>query len=126
MRYESFVFNLEEAFPELVVHERELQHLAMGELVLLLKDATSDADRFNALADRVLDFIDTAAASDDEFVVNLVAVSFLENLHMLGPACGEFVRKLAHGHAEPVAKSPVRSAVPNWQFAKDAGASCPG
>jgi len=94
MRYESFVSDLEKAFPELALHERELQHLAMGELVLHLKDATSDGPRFNALADRVLDFIDTAAASDDEDVVNLVAVSFLENLHMLGPACGPFVQKL--------------------------------
>jgi hypothetical protein len=94
MSYESFVADLEEAFPELVVRERDLQHVAMGELVLLLQDATSDADRFNALADRVLDFIDRASASDDEFVVNLVAVSFLENLHMLGAACAEFVRKL--------------------------------
>jgi hypothetical protein len=94
MRYEAFVSHLEETFPELVVRERDLPHLAMGQLVLLLKDATGDEVRFAALSNRVLDFIDVAASSDDERVVNLVAVSFLENLHMLGPACSRFVEIL--------------------------------
>src|SRR5712691_11269401 len=97
MRYEEFVPELEGAFPEITVHERDLPQLAMGDLVLLLVDARDDREKFVALSNRPLSFIDRAGLSDDERVVNLVAVSFLENLHMLGPACSAVAQRLGPG-----------------------------
>ena len=94
MRYEDFVTELQKAFPELTVHEPDLPHTAMGDLVLLLKDTIGEEERFDALSNRVLCFIERAGSSDDERLVGLVAVSFIENLHMLGAACGGFVDKL--------------------------------
>jgi len=69
----------------------------MGQLVVLLKNARSAPGRFNETATRALAFIDRAGLSDDDRVVDLVAVSFLESLHTLGPHCREIADRLGPG-----------------------------
>lgn len=43
---------------------------------------------------RILEFIEEAAASEDRRVVELVQVSFLENLHQLGPESWAITKRL--------------------------------
>jgi len=97
MTYETFVEELSAAFPEMAFLEPDLPHVSMGQLVVLLKDARSTPDRFNETAERALAFIDRAGLSEDDRVVNLVAVSFLESLHNLGPQCREIANRLGPG-----------------------------
>jgi hypothetical protein len=97
MTYESFVPELRSAFPELHVWAPDLPHISMGDLVTLLVDAQADPERFKQLTDRALAFIERAGWSTDAQVVNLVAVSFLENLHLLGRSCVDVSGRLGPG-----------------------------
>jgi hypothetical protein len=97
MSYESFITDLQSAFPELRLREPNLPHMAMGELVILLENSRQAPARFKELSDRALCFVERAGSSADDRLVNLVAVSFLENLHTLGSDCHQVVDRLGPG-----------------------------
>lgn len=100
MKYAEFVRELEVTFPELSCPENDLPHVCMGALVTLLVDASADAAKFTDALSRAVQFIERAASSEDPEVVNLVEVSFIESLHLLGPTCGALLEWLGpHGQA---------------------------
>src|SRR2546425_5123336 len=88
--YETVIAQLAERVPEFRPEDPDLPHVAFGQLVSFLDDrlrATPSADATDPVVPKVVDFIEAAAESGDEKVTNLVMVSFLENMHTLGPNC---------------------------------------
>ena len=88
--YETVIAQLAEHVPEFQSEDPELPHVAFGQLVSFLGDrlrATASAEATDPVVPKVIDFIEAAAESGDEKVTNLVMVSFLENMHTLGPNC---------------------------------------
>ncbi len=88
--YETVIAQLAERVPEFQPQDPALPHVAFGQLVSFLDErlrATPSADAGDPVLPKVVDFIEAAAGSGDEKVTNLVMVSFLENMHTLGPNC---------------------------------------
>jgi hypothetical protein len=84
------IAQLAERVPEFQPEDPDLPHVAFGQLVSFLDErlrATASAAASDPVLPRVVDFIEAAAASGDEKVTNLVMVSFLENMHILGLNC---------------------------------------
>jgi hypothetical protein len=69
-----------------------LPHLLFGDLTRFTVDARR-AGR-GELVDRILTFLADALAHGDEYVVNLVDVSFIENLGYCEPAMSEFIASM--------------------------------
>lgn len=104
MKYEEFTRLLGESFPELEITDPDLPHVELGSLVDLLR-AQATAEHWNAdLAERVVQFLERASSSDDERVHDLVMVSFLENLGLLGEKCSELVMMFGSRTAALAAK----------------------
>jgi len=88
--YETVIAQLAERVPEFHPEDPDLAHVAFGQLVSFLDErlrATASGDAGDPVLPKVVDFIEAAAGSGDEKVTNLVMVSFLENMHSLGPNC---------------------------------------
>jgi len=88
--FETVIAQLAERVPEFHPEDPDLAHVAFGQLVSFLDErlrAAAPADASDPVLARIVDFIEAAAGSGDEKVTNLVMVSFLENLHILGPNC---------------------------------------
>lgn len=98
--YENVVACLIERIPEfdgiyrehLGLYKETLPHVLFGELVRFTKAVCGSSSEPKGqyanpqnILKRILDFIEEAACSEDERVVELVQVSFMENLHQLGP-----------------------------------------
>jgi hypothetical protein len=96
LTYESVVDGLAKRVPGFHTEYRELPHVAFGDLVSFLNSArVSGAEsEFDRLLFVILAFIEDMAASGDARLADLVEVSFLENLHNLGPKCPEVLRRL--------------------------------
>src|ERR1700694_5020330 len=88
--YETVIAQLTERVPEFRPEDPDLPHVAFGQLVSFLDErlrASASADASDPVLRKAVDFIEAAAQSGDEQVVDLVVVSFIENLHILGPNC---------------------------------------
>ena len=85
MRYDDFIKSLGTSFPELPISDPDLPHVALGMLVGLMRQPS---DNWNAeLARRIAEFVERAASSPDKRLQDLVMVSFIENLGLLGERC---------------------------------------
>jgi hypothetical protein len=92
VKYEEFTKILGESFPELEIADPDLPHVELGALLTLLRTVASNKGWDATLVQRVVDFLERASSSEDERVRDLVTVSFLENLGLLGERCSELVR----------------------------------
>ncbi len=104
--YETVIAQLAERLPEFQPEDPELPHVAFGQLVSFLDErlraTPSGAEASDPVLPKVVDFIEAAAGSGDEKVTNLVMVSFLENMHTLGPNCRR-VRAMLGPHTQRLA-----------------------
>lgn len=93
--YEDAVGEMQSALPEVIVSDPDLPHVAFGALCAHLAElARSGSSDYEPFLCRVLSFMERAAQSADARVQNLVEVSFLENLHLLGSRCVEVAGRL--------------------------------
>jgi hypothetical protein len=109
VRYEDFSQRLVEQIPEFADALREhqeyygetLNHVLVGELVRFLTQiysssndlATQPAAHLDTVA-RILAFIEQAASSEDEKVMELIQVSLMESLYLAGPYYEPIVSRL--------------------------------
>lgn len=107
--YETIVSDLVQAIPEFEptyrVHVEQygevLAHVLFAEFVRYTKrvcDAVdSPSPQFDqpvSILQKIYAFLETAASSNDEKVLELVQVSFMENLHQLGSQYARFSSQL--------------------------------
>jgi hypothetical protein len=94
MTYETFITSLTDAIPEYRPGNADLPHVALGGLVSFLSgQRTGDPANFPTLLTAVARFAEEAAGSKDERIEDLLKVSFIENLHLLGPDCRLLVER---------------------------------
>jgi hypothetical protein len=84
--YDDVISRLQQRVAGFKPEDPELPHVAFGQLVAYLADQL-ETDSGEGEVRRIIGFIEDAASSSDEQVVELVVVSFIENLHNLGPRC---------------------------------------
>jgi hypothetical protein len=105
MNGENFTAELLSAVPEYNPDDPDLAHPTLGGLVsFIASERTRAPDRASAILGRVLTFIESQAESADEDVRDLIKVSFLENLHLLGPDCREVVGNLGPASSKLLAE----------------------
>jgi hypothetical protein len=94
MDYETFVDDMKIALPWYEPSNPDLPHVALGGLVSnLAHERTANRVRYAGRVAEVLRFIEEAAASTDVRVDNLIQVSFIENLHLLGDDCANVISR---------------------------------
>jgi hypothetical protein len=98
IHYEDVVDQLLRRIPEFVSvynkhleeHDQVLTHVLVADFVRFTKRVcdsihkpTSELQNPKSILQRIVDFTEHAACSDDERVLELIQVSFMENLHQL-------------------------------------------